>query len=77
MSSFPNCFQPKPKATNLKLYQSAWVKDKVVLSVVVKKNSERTKVAEAMILEFTNAGVGKQRNRATRLCYQSRLFKTD
>ena len=30
-----------------------------------------------MILEFTNAGVGKQRNRATRLCYQSRLFKTD
>ena len=30
-----------------------------------------------MILEFVVTGDGKQRNRATRLCYQSRLFKTD
>ena len=36
LSSFQKCFQPKPKATNLKLYQSAWVKDKIVLSVVVR-----------------------------------------
>ena len=27
LNSFQKCFQPKPKADNLKLYQAAWVKD--------------------------------------------------
>ena len=48
-----------------------------VLSVVRVVQTREPKAVEAMVLEFVVTGDGKQRNRATRLCYQSRLFKTD